>query len=259
MLDANQVLANLPPRIRDELLECYQDIMSNYAGRRWRASELDGGRFCEIVFSILEGALKGSLPAKASKPRNMFQSCIELEKKYPPDPARVGDRSLRIMMPRLLPVLYEVRNNRNVGHVGGDVSPDHMDAEAVQSMASWLMAELVRVFHGVSTAEAEEVVDALVERKMPVIWEPEPRDVKRILDAGMPAKNQVLILLHQSTGWVRAADLQRWVEYKNPTNFRKTVLGALHKGRLIEFDGNEDRAKISPLGMSEVEERLLAS
>jgi hypothetical protein len=70
MLTATQVLAGLPQGLRDELLECYQGIMSSYAEHRWRASELDGGRFCEIVFSIVEGALKGAFPAKASKPSN---------------------------------------------------------------------------------------------------------------------------------------------------------------------------------------------
>lgn len=163
MTVATALLTGLPEGLRDELLKCYREIMADYIERRWRSAELDGGRFCEIVFCIIEGALNGSFPAKAYKPPNMFQSCIGLEKKYLPNPNRVGDRSLRIMIPRLLPVLYEVRNNRNVGHVGGDVDPAHMDAEAVQSMASWLMAELVRIFHGVNTQVAQDAVDALVE------------------------------------------------------------------------------------------------
>lgn len=255
MQQVSQVLAGLPNGLRDELMECYQGIMTNYVERRWRASELDGGRFCEIVFSIIEGTLKGSYPAKASKPSNMFQSCLDLEKKYPPNTARIGDRSLRIMMPRLLPVLYEVRNNRNVGHVGGDVHPDHMDAEAVQSMASWLMAELVRIFHGVSTKEAEETVDALVERKTPLIWEVE--ETKRVLNHQLPAKDQALLLLHQSTGWIDADQLVKWVEYSNPAAFRSKVLKPMHDQRLIEFESIKRRVRISPKGAEEVTKRLL--
>lgn len=255
MIDASQLLAGLPQGLRDELLECYTDIMSSYVERRWRSSELDGGRICEIVFSIVEGTLKGAYPAKAYKPNNMFQSCISLEKKYPPDSGRVGDRSLRIMIPRLLPVLYEVRNNRNVGHVGGDVAPDHMDAEAVQSMASWLMAELVRIFHGVSTQEAEETVDALVERKTPLIWQ--VGDSKRVLDHEMPARDQTLVLLHHSTGWVSDDQLVKWVEYSNPGAFRSKVLQQLHDRRLIEYERDKRRARISPTGAKDVEDRLL--
>lgn len=254
MIDPSRVLAALPQALREELLDSYQKIMSNYLERRWEPLELNGGKFCEVVYSIIDGALKGSFPANASKPANMLAACQALEKQSA-DPNRVGDRSLRVLIPRLLPVLYEIRNNRGVGHVGGDVDPNHMDAEAVQAMASWAMAELVRIFHGVKTEEAQETVDALVERKSPIIWEVLGK--KRVLDAKMTAKNQVLVLLHHSTGWVSAADLLSWVEYSKPNNFRFAVLKPLHEARLIEFDGVNRRASISPLGVKKVEDELL--
>ncbi len=79
---------------------------------------------------------------------------------------------MRILIPRMLPPPYEIRNNRNVGHVGGDINPNHMDAVAVYSVVSWVMGELVRIFHGVSVKEAQEAVDALAERKLSLIWDP---------------------------------------------------------------------------------------
>jgi hypothetical protein len=117
------------------------------------------------------------------------------------------------------------------------------------------MAELVRIFHGVTTQEAQDTVDALVERKVPTIWE--IGGVKRVLTTTMSAKNQVLMLLHHSTGWVAATDLFKWVEYSNPSVFRSSVLMALHKARLIEFDADQGQARISPLGAKQVEENLL--
>jgi hypothetical protein len=254
VIDASRVLAGLPRTLRDTLLESYREIMSNYLERRWEPSELNGGKFCEAVYSIINGAVKGSFPAKASKPSNMLVACQALEKE-PSDLNRVGDRSLRVLIPRMLPVLYEIRNNRGIGHVGGEVSANHMDAEAVQAMASWVMAELLRIFHGVPIEEAQQTIDALVERKTPVIWEVE--GVKRVLDPDMSAKNQVLMFLHHSTGWVPATDLFNWIEYSNASNFRRLVLTPLHKARLIEFDTKLARARISPAGAKEVEEKLL--
>ena len=72
-------------------------------------------------------------------------------------------RSVRIQIPRSLIALYEVRNNRGVGHVGGDVDPNPMDARIVLKMARWVVAELVRVSHGLDTAEAKGVVEHLIE------------------------------------------------------------------------------------------------
>jgi hypothetical protein len=254
MIDPARVLAALPARLRDELLESYREIMSNYLERRWEPAELNGGKFCEVAYSIVNGAVTGTFPAKASKPASMVDSCRALEK-VPALTTRVGDRSLRVLIGRMLPVLYEIRNNRGVGHVGGDVDANHMDAEAVQAMASWVMAELVRIFHGVTTDEARDTIDALVERKTPAIWDVE--GVKRVLDPRVQAKDQVLMLLHHSTGWVSTDDLFKWVEYSNPSMFRTTVMRPLHKGRLIEHDVAQKRARISPSGSKVVEENLL--
>jgi len=254
MIERAEVLAHLPPSLRSELFETYLQITSNYLERRWEPSELNGGKFSEVVYSILDGALKEDFPGRSFKPPNMLSACQALEK-VPANAQRVGDRSLRILIPRLLPVLYEVRNNRGVGHVGGDVDPNHMDSQAVQSMASWIMAELVRIFHGVKTTEAQETVDALVERKSPLIWY--VGDIRRVLDPKMSAKNQVLVLLHHNTSWVSITDLLRWVEYSNNSLFRSKVLMPMHKSRLIEVELANARARISPLGIKVVEQDLL--
>jgi hypothetical protein len=254
VIDPSGVLAGLPKTLRDELLECYREIISNYLERRWEPSELNGGKFCEVVYSIINGALQGIFPPRATKPARMLDACQALEQ-VAAIPGRVGDRSCASSS-RMLPVLYEVRNNRGVGHVGGDVDANHMDAEAVQGMASWVMAELVRIFHNVPTDEAREAVDALVERKTPLIWEVE--GIKRVLDKRMTAPKKVLALLHHSTGWVPVTDLFKWVEYSNVSAFRSSVLKRLHEARLVEFDTEQDRVCISPKGIREAEANLRA-
>lgn len=253
-IDPTAVLSGLPAGLRETLLANYAEIVNNYSAHRWEPSELNGGKFCETCHSIVSGYLSGSFPAKASKPANMLAACQALEK-VPADPSRVGDRSMRILIPRMLVALYEVRNNRGVGHVGGDVDPNLMDATAVYSMTSWVLAELVRIFHGVTTDDAREAVAALVERKTPMIWQ---HDVgKRVLDVSISKADQALLLLHQSIGWVSDKDLCLWVEYSSLSMFRTRILKPLHKARLIEFDSKGERAHISPIGAKEVEERLL--
>jgi hypothetical protein len=156
----------------------------------------------------------------------------------------------------LLP-LYEIRNNRGVGHIGGDVDPNFLDSTAVYSMASWILAELVRIFHQVTTDEAQLAVDTLIERKIPLVWEFE--DTKRVLSPSMSKSDQTLVLLHRHSDWVQEGELVRWTEYTNSTVFRTKVLVPLHKKRLIEHDRDGARARISPLGTKEVENRILIS
>lgn len=130
-----------------------------------------------------------------------------------------------------------------------------MDATAVYAMASWTLAELVRIFHGISTKEAQETVDALVERKISLVWEVE--QIKRVLDPSMDKDDQTLLLLYSKPAWVSEQDLIAWVEYSNATKFRTKILRILHKARLIEYDEQQHRARISPLGSAHVEQKII--
>lgn len=248
------VLAGLPEGLRAELIASYGAVCRNYSENRWEPAELNGGKLAEIVYTILHGALVGSYPESASKPQNMLDACRALES-TPSDQSRVGDRSLRILIPRLLPVLYEIRNNRGVGHVGGDIDPSHEDAEAVLAMANWVMAELVRIFHGVTLAEAQAAVESIVTRRHPLIWA--VGGIKRVLDSSLSTREQVLLLLYSESDWVDTMSLRGWVEYSNLSVFRNKVLSKLHKERLIEHDSDYSRARISPSGIIDVEGRLL--
>lgn len=136
----SSVFDALPATLRDELLHAFNEIVKNYREHRWEPAELNGGKLCEIVYSILKGHVDSKYPARAKKPGNMVDACKKLETDT--NPATVP-RSIRIQIPRMLIALYEIRNNRNVGHVGGDVDPNHMDAVCVLQMSKWIVAELV--------------------------------------------------------------------------------------------------------------------
>jgi len=254
MIDISKILPTLPEKLRNQLIENYQEIVANYLEHRWEPAELNGGKFCETVYSIAIGHISGSFPDKPEKPQNMVDACRSLENESA-DSNRIGDRSFRILIPRVIQPLYEIRNNRGVGHVGGDVNPNFLDATAVYSMSSWILAEVIRVFHAVSTKEAQEIVNSLVERKSPLIWEVE--SIKRVLDPKMNKSDQTLLLLHVSLSWISGKDLANWTEYSNLTTFRNKVLIPLHRLRLIEYDEKQDQAQISPLGIKKVEQEIL--
>jgi hypothetical protein len=254
VISPGDALTVLPSGLRDPLVECFNEIATNFAQRRWEPAELNGGKFCEIVYTILEGVISGRYPRKPAKPANMLDACRSLERS-PPDASRVGDRSLRILIPRLLPVLYEIRSNRGVGHVGGDVNPNYQDAVAVYQMASWVMAELVRVFHQIPIGEAQETVDALVERKHPIVWH--SGDIRRVLDPTLSKSDQSLILLYCSSGWTDEKAVAEWVEYSTLTLYRNRVIIPLHDKRLLEYNKKLRQVRLTPLGINYVEDSIL--
>ena len=69
------VLGVLPPQLRAELLDSFNNIAKNYRERRWEPSELNGGKLSEVAYSIIKGHIDGSYPKRATKPRNMVDAC----------------------------------------------------------------------------------------------------------------------------------------------------------------------------------------
>jgi hypothetical protein len=245
-----EVFGALPAGLRDELVGAFGQIVRNFRERRWEPAELNGGKLCEVVYSILKGYADGSYPARAKKPRNMVVACQSLESE-----AAAAPRSIRIQIPRMLVALYEIRNNRNVGHIGGDVDPNHMDAVYVLQMAKWIMAELVRVLHDVDTEKATVMVESLVERETPLIWDVSGK--KRVLSTALSMRDKTLLLLHATDGQVPESALVSWLEHSNASVYRRDILRKLHRARLIEYDASARTAEISPIGIADVEERLL--
>jgi hypothetical protein len=249
-LDAAYALGNLPKGLRGELLTEYSKITRNYRERRWEAAELDGGRFSEIVYTILRGYIDGSYPKTASKPRNFPKSCEDLalasKANFP--------QSVRLGIPRVLLGLYEIRNNRGVGHVGGDVNANHMDATYVLHATQWVMAELVRLFHNTDVEVAARVVSALTDRTLPMIWE--VGGTRRVLDTSLSLADSTLLLLYGSIDAITDRTLARDLKQSRLANYRR-VLKKLGEQLLIEYKEDTGEAFISPTGDKEVEERLL--
>jgi hypothetical protein len=247
-VSTSRLLANLPARLRTELVQALNKITTNFRERRWEPAELNGGKLCEVVYSIVRGHADGVMPGRPSKPANMVDACKQLERE------QGLPRSLRIQVPRMLVALYEIRNNRGVGHAGGDVDPNHMDSVAVLYMSKWMVAELIRVFHNVSTVEATEAVDLLVERELPTVWSVDGK--KRVLAEKLSQRDKTLLLLYSEPGVVREADLRTWVEAANASAYRRDVLRKAHSERLLEYDEANRTVRLSPKGARYAEEHL---
>jgi hypothetical protein len=241
-------LSGIPDGLRKPLIEEYKKLTKNFREGRWEPAELNGGRFSEIVYTILRGHVDGQFAAAPAKPENMWRDCLALEKET------AFPRAVRIQIPRMLMALYEIRNNRNVGHVGADVNPNHMDASAVLALARWVLGELVRIFHGISTEDATRLVDQLTDRTIPLLWN--VGTVTRVLNGALSARDKALVLLYGATDGLKTREILDSIEYANGTQFRTKVLKAAHSASLLHYNAKADHVTLSPLGARYVEENI---
>jgi hypothetical protein len=124
-----------------------------------------------------------------------------------------------------------------------------MDAFAVVAMASWVIAELVRVFHNLDVGEAQKAVDTLVERRLPTVWT--DGNIRRVLRPDLHLKEQIMLLIVSCPDSVSVDDLFKWTDYKNRSHFNR-VLRSLHESRLVELDQTVGKVTLLPPGADHV-------
>jgi len=243
MADVDAILrGRYPADIVKALLDAYREIESNYSLEKWKPSELDAGHFVEAARRILEHELFGqATPINQQISKFTDQVLTKYEQ-------ATGDESYRMLIPRALKSVYNIRNKRGVGHIGG-VSPNEMDATYILYSVKWVLAELVRLASGLSIAETQEAVDDIVERRLSVLWK--HGDITRILDTSLDAREQVLVLLYDTSPQAEMA-LRETIEYANAARFR-TILKKLHTARLIHYQ-TDGTCLITPKGLIEAEQ-----
>jgi hypothetical protein len=239
-------LKAIPVGLRDPLIDEFKQALDEYRAADWEKVGLKAGKFSEIAYCVCAGHATGTYAASPSKPGNFPQACRDLEQYN-----GTRGRSLCMQVPKVLAALYELRNNRAIGHVSAEVSPNHMDAEFFLRGMKWILGEFVRNYSHLPLNDSHAVVEAVTARTFHMVWS--SGNVRRVLEPAKTASQKVLILLYAEGKPVTVAQLQSWVEYKNGTNFKHKVLKDLHKNKLIEFDEKGGVAQILPPGQTHVE------
>jgi len=245
-------LAGVPATFRARLITAYTGLKAAASEGRSDLAGVRAGKFAEVSLRLLQQVVTGSFTPFGTQIQNFADECRKLITANVPTVVE----SLRVILPRALVFIYTVRNKRGIGHVGGDVDANTIDVAVITRVADWVMCELIRVYHSLSLEEAQDIVDALASRHVPDVWEVGGK--KRVLREGLTGKQQTLLLLYSDPSSVLLAeDLCTWIEYSRLSDFRRDVLRPLHRARWIEFDAELDTVQLSPLGVREVEEKLL--
>ncbi len=236
-------------KLVDELLAAHQDAKRNFFLGGLRLSAVEGGRFCEAAFRMLQQATTGKFTPlnKSLDTKKIIADLANVPSTNAPD-------SIRLHIPRALRVVYDVRNNRDTAHLADGIDPNLQDATLVASNLDWVLAEFVRLYHGISADEAQRIVDGLVSRKVPAVEDFD--GFLKVLRPKAKVRDYLLLVLYErATQGASYQELQSWVRPSMRANLRRTLNGLVHNDALIhEGDG---RFYLTKLGFAEVERRNL--
>lgn len=235
-----------------QLLETYIEVKRQYYLNHLRPNEVEGGRFAEAVFRILESVTKGrnSYTPIGIQIKHFEKQCEDL-RNLPP--AQFND-SIRLHLPRTLRLVYDIRNKRDAAHLGDGIDPNIQDATFVIGCCDWVMAELVRIFHSVKPEEAHRIIDSLVERKCPAV-QSFAGFLKTLNPRLGPSDRLVLLLYERGEEGATAAELESWLKPAQRNNLGRTLQALEHEKDLIILRGG--RYYITRRGQLQAEQRKL--
>src|SRR5437879_1481412 len=123
-------------KLADELLEAHSKAKENFYLGGMRLSAVEGCRFCEAAFRILQQITAGSFDpiGKQIDSEGIINRLSKIPTGAAPD-------SIRLHIPRALRVVYDIRNKRDAAHLADDIDPNLQDATLVASMLDWVLAE----------------------------------------------------------------------------------------------------------------------
>ena len=117
-------LGGIGKPFRDRILKSYIDLRAGFSKCQYDAAGLRAGVFAEAVARFLQQELTGSHTPFGTSLPNFADLCRSFERL---DKAK-GPESLRVIVPRALLLIYTLRNKRGIGHIGGDVEANEIDA-----------------------------------------------------------------------------------------------------------------------------------
>lgn len=241
--------ASLDPTLIDELLEAHEEAKRNFYLGGDRLAEVEGGRFCEAAFRLLE-----QITTRSFTPLGTQIDTQRLIRQLENLPSGAHSDSVRLHIPRALRMVYDIRNKRDAAHLADGIDPNVQDSTLVACAIDWVLAEFIRLYHHVPADEAQRIVDDMVTRKAPVVQEFE--GFLKLLRTDLPAGDSCLLLLYHCG--VRGADfgqLLGWVRPEMRGNLRRTLTRLEHDKAFVHHNG--ERYFITRTGQQEVETRKL--
>ncbi len=147
----------------------------------------------------------------------------------------------------------DIRNRRDVGHVGGDVSPNFSDSLYVVHSADWILTEIIRIYFQCPIREAQKIVASLNEKQIPVIAEVD--GFVRVQNTDLKKDEQALaILYHKHPDKVSDTALHSWIGYSTLRGFKVNILEKLHEQALVHY--KESCCSLYPKGLAYVEKHI---
>lgn len=177
----------LDPKIVEAILDSFENMISKNQTADYQYSLMQAGRFVEHVLRGIEfvrtGVVVTEIKSVAAEIRNIEND------------TGLND-SLRFLIPRALyGMIYDIRSKRNAVHVK-EIDPSRIDTSLAISAASWVVAELLRLYHQGPEKDIVQLMGVLSRGRVPLV---EVIADEALVTSKVPVNVELLLLLVHAT------------------------------------------------------------
>jgi hypothetical protein len=246
----NQLESTFDRELLDKLFESHQLLTEHYYLGRHRPCAMEAGRFAEVAFRMLQQVLTGQYTPLGVHILNLTDDLRKFEQLE-----RVKFKeSLRIQIPRVIQVIYDIRNKRDIDHVGGDVDANLSDATLSLTSCNWVLTEFLRIYYTSDVQTAQRLVNSLVKVRIPLIQD--FNGFLKILNPKLTLPDKILALLYyRGSDGATVSELNDWLSRKFTANHMSITLDRLEHDRALIYR-NGDLCFITDTGRRFAEENI---
>lgn len=244
-VELDSAIAGVPNEIRQALKEEYRQLETRFARGDWAPAQLNGGRFAEAVLRYLEWKRSDVFtPVGTQLNRSSIIGRVRNDKTLPD--------GIRFHVSACAELLMDIRNKRDVAHLGAVVNVKAMDAQLVMRLVSWSLSEIIREESGLPGKKAQVLIDRLSDKRLALVEEIDGRMI--VVATDLTAADRALVALYQCyPESIGIPDLREAVQYQNATRFQ-TILSDLARKRIVYVQG--ERCRLTTKGTKWVEKHI---
>lgn len=218
--------AHIDKDVVEDLISTYDELISKHRAGDFEGALTKAGRFVEHTLRAIEYLRTGSAPPEIKS----VSTTIEVLRNSTtlPEP-------LKLLIPRVLyGMIYSIRSKRDAVHVK-EIDPSQIDVSMSVSAASWVIAELLRIFHTSDEAAVSQCMLALTRTSIPYV---EAIDGEVIVGQQVDSRTEVLLLLaHASPDGLTRSEIGKVAKCSASSVTR--ALQSLGADRLVHQSGSK--------------------
>jgi len=209
-------LLNVPTDIVQAIELEFSGLDARFSRNDWGPAELNGARFAEAIFRYLEWKQSGTFTAIGTQiNRNNIANRVSNDVNLP--------EGLRFHVLKCAEILLDIRNKRNVAHLGATINVDEMDSRLVLRLTKWVLSEVIREESSATPKDIQVIVDKLSTKEIPLVEEIDGDLI--IVGTHLKAQERTLIALyHTYPNPLPIEVLQNTIKYQNTSRFRDEIL-----------------------------------